>query len=185
MARIEGLSARPGLEAPVAAAGPCANLALAAGLACFSTPWLHAGVVLNLVLGLGNLLPLYPLDGGRILRAWLARRSPLPDATRAAIPPGWLLLALLVALGMTVHSVWVPLLLGLYLFSSAWTDLLKVMILHGPPRHTRAQVWMRSFRAAATDGYADSPLAAGAEPAASDLENFRGSLDEFFRDRTR
>lgn len=199
MARIEGLGERPGLEAPVAAAGPAVNLLLAGILALLPPGWWSPGILLNLVFGLGNLLPLYPLDGGRILRAWLGRRSPLVDATRAAIPPTWLLLILLGTLGWFLGSWLVPLLLGLYLVSAAGGDLLRTILALGPPIYSRAEVWRRSFgfgSYAATDvSSAPAPEPAPprsessvvveveAEPVSSDLENFRGPLDEFFRDR--
>lgn len=40
---------------------------------------------LNLVLGLYNLLPIFPMDGGRLLRAALAFKRPYPEATRVAV----------------------------------------------------------------------------------------------------
>ncbi len=198
MARIEGLSERPGLEAPVAAAGPAANLALAGLFALLPPGWWSVGTGLNLVFGLGNLLPFYPLDGGRILRAWLARRSPLVDATRAAIPPIWLLAAALIALGWSLNSWLVPLLLGLYLSSSAGGEYLRTVLVYGPPQFGRVEVWRRSFRGGSyAAGVATAPRAetgpavaqggppreVQAEPVASDLESFHGPLDEFFRDR--
>jgi Zn-dependent protease len=200
MARIEGLSERPGLEAPVAAAGPAANLLLAGILYLLPAGWWSAGIGLNLVFGLGNLLPLYPLDGGRILRAWLGRRSPLVDATRAAIAPTWLLLILLISLGWFLDSWLVPVLLGLYLISAASGDLLRTMLALGPPIYSRAEVWKRALglggyaAAEVKEPPAPPPAAARAEsgpiveveaePVASELENFRGPLDEFFRDRS-
>lgn len=199
MARIEGLSERPGLEAPVAAAGPAVNLALAGILWLLPPGWWSPGVALNLVFGLGNLLPLYPLDGGRILRAWLGRRSPLVDATRAAIPPTWLLFILLGLLGWFLESWLVPILLGLYLVSAAGGELLRTMLALGPPIYSRAEVWRRSFglggyaaaevkpapapAPAAPRGEAGPVIEVEAEPVASELENFRGPLNEFFRDR--
>ncbi len=73
----------------VAAAGPAANLAMALGWALigkiaymlpenYSTEYLlkigAAGVVVNVVLMLLNLIPLLPLDGGRILASLLPAR---------------------------------------------------------------------------------------------------------------
>ena len=74
---MRGLHAKD--ELFVALAGPLCNLACAAlflGLWwCFpaSYPYTEAAQVSSLTIGLINLLPAYPLDGGRILRLWLIR----------------------------------------------------------------------------------------------------------------
>jgi Zn-dependent protease/CBS domain-containing protein len=95
IARLGGEAKTPGMEFRIAAAGPAMSLALAAVFAGMATvlravgtadivvavAWWLAGI--NLVLGLFNLLPGAPLDGGRILRAYLWRRH--GDARRAAI----------------------------------------------------------------------------------------------------
>ncbi|HKB08091.1 MAG TPA: site-2 protease family protein [Candidatus Polarisedimenticolia bacterium] len=86
----------PRTEIRIAAAGPLTSFALAAGFYVLSVtglPSLVSGgrqvadylIAINLALGLFNLLPGFPLDGGRILRAWLwARRGDLLSATRSA-----------------------------------------------------------------------------------------------------
>lgn len=69
--------ARPQTQIFVALAGPLQNvffLALALGLGHLlplDTPHLVAFMRLNVAMALANLLPAYPLDGGRILRALL------------------------------------------------------------------------------------------------------------------
>ena len=64
---IETEAAAPSEEALAAAAGPAANLLLSA---VFRTLW-PAAAQLSFGLCLYNLLPLWPLDGGRILRCVL------------------------------------------------------------------------------------------------------------------
>ncbi len=72
----------PGQELAVAGSGPLVSLALAGGLALAAgrAEGAVGGVLdyvarLNLVVAAFNLVPALPLDGGRILRAWLWRRG--------------------------------------------------------------------------------------------------------------
>ncbi|BCV20469.1 M50 family metallopeptidase [Moorella sp. Hama-1] len=74
-------------EALIALAGPAASIflaviaSLAVNLAGNPPAWLLFFSQVNLILALFNLWPGLPLDGGRIYRAWRARRAGLARAT--------------------------------------------------------------------------------------------------------
>ncbi len=96
---------KPGEELWISLAGPAVNLLIAAALLAWMTMQ-HGWVALetlreptdanlaeriafgNLALFLFNLLPAYPMDGGRILRSVLALRRPVEEATRIAAGAG-------------------------------------------------------------------------------------------------
>lgn len=131
MARMEGVSDRPSIEFRVAAAGPAVNLLLAALFLLVPGPVGVAGAAINLVFGLGNLLPAFPLDGGRMLRAWLASHAPLLAATRAAVAVAqWLLL---IALGVAgwYGEFLLGLLLVVFLLRAGRRELLQVLLRTG------------------------------------------------------
>jgi len=148
MARMQGLSQNPHAEGWVAAAGPLANLCLALLFWAVPGPVGTAGCAINLVFGIGNLLPAFPLDGGRILRSWLARSSPIVDATRAAIAfSHWMLLLLLGVAGW-YGSFWLALLLCGFLFWSGREEQLATLLRAGTsstlsPREVFARAWSR------------------------------------------
>ena len=113
------------------AAGPLTSLALAAtaGMAAFVTRAalfpvdIHHGTVigrlfwLNLILGLFNLLPVFPMDGGRILQGLLSPRMGDRRSTIVAATVGQVLAAGLVILGLT-GNLWLVV-IGFYLFVEA------------------------------------------------------------------
>ncbi len=128
LARLERMPERPLEEIRVALAGPAVNVVIAVALFV----WLHASsvfaplhqlsvtggpflerlMVVNAVLVVFNLLPAFPMDGGRVLRALLATRLPYTRATHIAASVGQAM-----ALGFGVLGfVWNPFLLFIALF---------------------------------------------------------------------
>ncbi|WP_137286569.1 CBS domain-containing protein [Halorussus salinisoli] len=97
-------------EFSIAIAGPVVSIALgvASYLALFVVPtglptlrFLFGYLALmNLTLAAFNLLPGFPMDGGRVLRALLARNRPFSDATQTAAEVGKLFAILLGLLGL-------------------------------------------------------------------------------------
>ncbi|QEH33684.1 Putative zinc metalloprotease Rip3 [Aquisphaera giovannonii] len=101
VARLERMPRAPGAEILIALAGPAVNFAIAGLLIAFQSLSLGDGepaaslgllcdnlLVLNLVLGLFNLLPAFPMDGGRVLRALLSSFVGRPRATSIAASIG-------------------------------------------------------------------------------------------------
>ena len=132
---------RPRDELLMAAAGPAASLLLAAifyvlllGATAWETPVVVAGVLwylalINFILALFNLVPAFPLDGGRIFRAALwSWRGDLVWATRIAAGAGNLFGAFMILLGLIgvlqgdfVGGMW-RFLIGMFLRGAASTS---------------------------------------------------------------
>lgn len=104
VARLERMPEDPGQELWVALAGPAVNVVIAAAvgtwmgfggllepvarLSLTGGPFLERLMVVNLFLALFNMLPAFPMDGGRVLRAALAMRMDYVKATQAAATIG-------------------------------------------------------------------------------------------------
>jgi Zn-dependent protease/CBS domain-containing protein len=100
VARMERMPEKPEQELWVAVAGPLVNVAIAAALFVWLTvshawaplgqlhvasgPMLARLMVANVTLVVFNLIPAFPMDGGRVLRALLAKRLDYVRATQVA-----------------------------------------------------------------------------------------------------
>ena len=107
VAQMEEIPKEPRMEAKISAAGPALSLSIGiltyliyyflgpVSLAEVGTTFKDAALIVvgiiafyNILLGLFNLIPAFPMDGGRILRALFAMRMPYIAATRKAVAVG-------------------------------------------------------------------------------------------------
>ena len=149
LARLRNEPQSPGAEFRIAIAGPAASFVI--GIVTFvlllptvkSGYSIIAGVLLllcagNLLLAIFNLFPGYPLDGGRVLRALLWRRSgDMREATRLSGICGMLIAAILIIFGVymavapTFRSPFMgfwSVLVGLFLFDAAYNVVRHVKV---------------------------------------------------------
>ncbi len=73
--------------------------------------------MLNIFLGLFNLIPAFPMDGGRVFRALLAERMKFSDATRLAVSIGKIFGIAMVIIGFIFNFLLV--LVGLFVYLGA------------------------------------------------------------------
>ena len=83
---------------------------------------------INLMLGVFNLLPGFPMDGGRVLRALLAFWMGYVKATEIAVKVGRLISILLIVLGLFENPV--LLLIGIFLLLSGGQELSVLKLRH-------------------------------------------------------
>jgi Zn-dependent protease len=131
VARLRSMSDKPFEEICIALAGPAVNLVLAILLA----PWVAATFSLATMEGIGvsrllfellranvalllfNLLPCFPMDGGRVLRALLALWKGQLRATEIAVRVGLVVALLIACLAIPLTSPMPIVLAGFVLFA--------------------------------------------------------------------
>jgi Zn-dependent protease/CBS domain-containing protein len=121
-------------EVSIALTGPLVNLAFAIiaagvilaavpGVRLWEWPWLQPGnlprslVWANLYIAGLNILPAYPLDGGRVLRAFFVRSIDPAAATRRAVSISHALAMVLMVAGL-FSNTWLTM-VGIIIFSAA------------------------------------------------------------------
>jgi Zn-dependent protease len=119
----------------IAVTGPLVNLLIAGvaalvltaaipGFSVTAKPLLHSSALyrsivwVNVYLGLFNLLPAYPMDGGRVLRAIFSRRMDMVQATQRAIRIGNVFSILFMMVGILLVNWWLVM-IGFFLFIGA------------------------------------------------------------------
>lgn len=131
MAEFESIPREPLREFLITLAGPAVNFAIVGALMLLAgvppgfpfhpeftadaRGFGHLLVQANLVMGCFNLLPAFPMDGGRILRAILASRMPYLRATRMAATVGKFVCALSIAIAIS-QRWWMAVILFVFIF---------------------------------------------------------------------
>ena len=151
VAALERMPDKPLQEFLIAIAGPLVNIAIAAILTPFAAfavaAAINAGepltsaaaiwrfaqmpglgnlvvnlVMVNVALALFNLLPAFPMDGGRILRALLAMAMPYVQATRIAVVVGRLMAVLFAIWGIMGGGIFL-LLIAFFVYVGGGAEL--------------------------------------------------------------
>ena len=143
VARMDDIPRKPSQELLMSIAGPAVNFVIAAVLGLLAASLLAVGALgdimrlpqlmqqptwqtlllyllsTNLVLGLFNLIPAFPMDGGRVLRALLAMALPYVQATRIAVAVGQGLALLLGLAGLLIPGQFTLMLIAIFIFFGA------------------------------------------------------------------
>ena len=166
LAQMESIPEDPNKELRIAIAGPLVNFAIAALLIGLGT-LLDARALLsfdeliaslgrvswsgllayltsaNIMLGLFNLIPAFPMDGGRVLRALLAKKADHTKATRIAAQIGQGL-ALLMGLWGFMSGSWTLVLIAIFVWMGAGQESQGAQVKHTLGGTTVGQVMTRS-----------------------------------------
>lgn len=139
VARLQRIPEYPGQELVVALAGPAVNVAIVGLLLLFgvrlpdiendpemlvSMPFLPKLLFVNIFLVLFNMLPAFPMDGGRVLRSLLAMVMPYAKATRSAASIGQFMAILFGFLGLMGNPI--LLLIALFVWIGAEAEARQV-----------------------------------------------------------
>jgi len=131
VARLTRMPDKPAQEIVVALAGPAVNVGIGLLLALvlygtgqpIVTPRLSGGplealLLVNGLMVLFNMIPAFPMDGGRVLRALLAMAMPYAKATRIAAGVGQSIALVLGVVGLLNHMPTLPI-IALFVFLAA------------------------------------------------------------------
>ena len=128
VARMERIPREPKSEILISLAGPAVNVALvmllspvlilltAGSVMLSNTALLHVSLswvgftwnllIVNVAMAVFNAIPAFPLDGGRVFRALLARKRPYVEATATAAKVGRYIAIALAIVGVLTAHLW-------------------------------------------------------------------------------
>lgn len=156
VARLERMPEEPIQELIIAAAGPAVNVIIALCLfltgGSFVYPPTAASsltdvvLTINVVLLVFNLLPAFPMDGGRVLRALLATRLSYARATQIAASIGQACAFVFGFIGLFSPNHWMLLFIALFVYIGASQEAALAQMRDVSRRFPVSSAMVREFR---------------------------------------
>lgn len=161
MARMEKIPEAPKEEFLVAIAGPLVNVVIAGALFLYMhfsptlytlgfpagamTPdkFLPALFAVNVIMAIFNLIPAFPMDGGRIFRAMLSLKLERTRATQIAAKLGQLIAIVFIALGL-FYNIWLVF-IGIFIYLGAGAEASQEYVQHDLAQHKVSNLVMTKF----------------------------------------
>lgn len=157
VASLERMPRRPAHELAIALAGPAVNVLIAAALFAVLVlgdigtqgllldfaggSFLAKLLFVNLALVVFNMLPAFPMDGGRVLRAFMAMRLPYLRATEMAVRVGQAVAVVLGLVGLFSGGTLLFVALFVYLAAQAELAMARASEQAGPPLIVDGVFW--------------------------------------------
>src|SRR5512141_729945 len=172
VAQLERIPEEPGQEFLIAIAGPLVNVFItillvvvggatlqsnaAAGLDNMQFSMIDRLAAVNLFLALFNMIPAFPMDGGRVLRALLASRFGYVRATEIAAAIGQFVAFALGFIGLMANPILIFIAIFLYLAPSSEADVVALRaVSRGVPV---SYAMMTHFETLSPDGHLDGAV---------------------------
>jgi Zn-dependent protease/CBS domain-containing protein len=150
VARLERIPEEPRQEFLIAIAGPAVNVVIGLALVVLAGAHLNVGAlsgvdnahismrdrlaIVNLFLAVFNMIPAFPMDGGRVLRALLATRMGYTRATETAAAIGQFVAYLLGFVGLFFNPLLIFIAVFVYLAASSEAHMVALRaVAHGMP----------------------------------------------------
>ena len=181
VSQINGIPRDPVKEVGITIAGPVSNFIIAGILLLFGKTFnpslqfselsLQSGNTIidlfwaNVMLGLFNIIPAYPMDGGRILRGIIAMKKDYLEATRLAADVGKLFAIGFIVAGFFYN--WWLILIGIFVFSGASSEAEAATLSSKLEKITVGELMIKDFKTISPD----EPLTAVVEKSLHTFQN--------------